>query len=136
MGIIGTLRILFILQAFPTHLLKFANPKRVGSIVLLETEAERLSDLPGCKGEVRVRNGIRTGAYAFEAENMLKHTWRSWSLRAHPAGSASRGGARRARCCSFLPRSRPELSTAFPKREGKFHSNTPSGFQDQLACFL
>lgn len=77
MGIIGTLRILFILQAFPTHLLKFANPKRVGSIVLLETEAERLSDLPGCKGEVRIRNGIRTGAYAFEAENMLKHTWRS-----------------------------------------------------------
>lgn len=75
MGIIGTLRMLSILQAFPTHSLKFANPKRIGSIVLLETEAERLSDLPRCEGEARVRNEIMTGAYTFEAENMLKHRW-------------------------------------------------------------
>lgn len=82
MGIIGTLRMLFILQAFPTHSLKFANPKRVGSIILLETKTERLSDLPRCKGEVQVRNGIVTGAHTFEAENVLKHTGRLRSLRA------------------------------------------------------
>lgn len=47
---------LFILQAFPMHLLKLATPKRVRSIVLLETEAERLSGLSGDKGEVWVRS--------------------------------------------------------------------------------
>lgn len=72
MGIIGTLRMLFILQAFPTHSLKPANPKRVRSIVLLETEAERLSDLPRCKGQVWVRSRIMIGVYTFEAENIIK----------------------------------------------------------------
>lgn len=66
---------LFILQAFPTHSLKFANPKRVESIVLLETEAERLSDLPTCKGEVWVTSGIMIGVYTFEAENVIKCPW-------------------------------------------------------------
>lgn len=66
---------LFILQAFPTHSLKFANPKRVESIVLLETEAERLGDSPKCKGEAWVRSRILTGAYTLEAENMMKCSW-------------------------------------------------------------
>lgn len=60
MGIIGTLRMLFILHAFPTHSLKLANPKRVRSIVLLETEAERLSDWSRYKGEIWVRIRIMT----------------------------------------------------------------------------
>lgn len=63
------------LQAFPTHSLKLANPKRVRSIVLLETEAERLRDLPRCKGEVWVRSGIMIAVCTSEAENVIKCTW-------------------------------------------------------------
>lgn len=74
MGIIGTLRMLFILQPFPTHSLKLANPQRARSIVHLETEAERLSDLPRRKGQVWVRSRILIGVYAFEAENIIKCT--------------------------------------------------------------
>lgn len=61
MGIIGPLRMLFILQAFPTHSLKLANPKRARSIVLLETEAERLSELPDAKGKSGSDVGLGLG---------------------------------------------------------------------------